>query len=183
MIFIQITDIFRYLVVRVRTFASFKKFTQYFACADLQGVGQNPSLKKSTFIKFKEWKKHRAPLPRPNTIIPEIKIWIRASCFAQPSIVIARPLKKNVLLRIRMTQRHWIKRVTSTKSKYGGRKDLFIIHNVFRSVIYYKTYNKFGSPQSRALIMFITDCLRKYVRLVKFIDSSASPNINAQPRI
>lgn len=77
MIFIQITDIFHYLVVRVRTFASFKKFTPYFACADLQGVGQNPSLKKSTFIKFKEWKKHRAPLPRPNTIIPEIKIWIR----------------------------------------------------------------------------------------------------------
>lgn len=78
MIFIQITDIFHYLVVRVRTFASFKKFTPYFACADLQGVGQNPSLKKSTFIKFKEWKKHRVPLPRPNTIIPEIKIWIRA---------------------------------------------------------------------------------------------------------
>lgn len=94
MIFIQITDIFHYLVVRVRTLASFKKFTPYFACADLQGVGQNPSLKKSTFIKFKEWKKHRAPLPRPNTIIPEIKIWIRASCFAQPSIVIARPLTK-----------------------------------------------------------------------------------------
>lgn len=46
MIFIQITDIFHYLVVRVGTFASFKKFTPYFACADLQGVGQNPSLKK-----------------------------------------------------------------------------------------------------------------------------------------
>lgn len=90
-----------------------------------------------------------------------------------------------------MTQRHWIKRVTWLSSRqkanyrqqHGGRKDLFIIHNVFRSVIYYKTYKKFGSPQSRALIMFITDCLRKYVRLVKFIDSSASPNINAQPRI
>lgn len=70
MIFIQITDIFHYLVVRVRTFASFKKFTPYFACADLQGVGQNPSLKLQDH------------------------------------------LKKNVLLRIRMTQRHWIKRVT-----------------------------------------------------------------------
>lgn len=63
MIFIQITDIFHYLVVRVRTFASFKKFTPYFACADPHGVGQNPSLKKSTFIKFKEWKKASGPSP------------------------------------------------------------------------------------------------------------------------
>lgn len=94
MIFIQITDIFHYLVVRVRTFASFKKFTPYFACADLQGVGQNPSLKKSTFIKFKEWKKHRAPSPPAKHNYPWNKNMDPRMCFAQPSIVIARPKKK-----------------------------------------------------------------------------------------
>lgn len=43
MIFIQITDIFHYLVVRVRTFASFKKFTPYFASSIYKGSVKTPA--------------------------------------------------------------------------------------------------------------------------------------------
>lgn len=56
MIFIQITDIFHYLVVRVRTFASFKKFTPYLHARIYNGSVKTPAWKNLRLLNSKSEK-------------------------------------------------------------------------------------------------------------------------------